>query len=251
MAFFIPIMQPLLQTCVGGPTGRRSTKPEVRNILVATPSSFHDFLDRQKFSYDQVQYFTLIKADRMLNMGFKDDIVKIVRNAKMQSKGLRRTMMFSTTFPDKIQKMAFEFLADDYLFLAMARLGGAFKDVSQKFEQVEQYDKREKLLNIFRESSEGTIRKTFEEPGSHRPPTLLPVGLWSRTIQSCARSRAASCKLRAASYKMQTASRPASFERSCRAVPGGTRQPPAAGPSASRPMVQDYAELRRAAQSLK
>ena len=131
------------------------------NILVATPGRLHDFVDRQKVSYAQVQYLVLDEADRMLDMGFKDDIVKIVRNAEMPGKGLRRTMMFSATFPDEIQKMAFEFLADDYLFLAMARLGGAFKDVSQKFEQVEQYDKREKLLNIIRESSEGAIRKTL------------------------------------------------------------------------------------------
>ena len=48
-------------------------------------------------------------------------------------------MMFSATFPDEIQKMAFEFLSDDYLFLGIGRVGGACKDVAQKFEQVEQY----------------------------------------------------------------------------------------------------------------
>merc|ERR1712037_202402 len=63
-----------------------------------------------------------------------------------------------------IQKMAFEFLSDDYLFLGIGRVGGACKDVAQKFEQVEQYDKREKLLNIIRESQgkhNGTIKKTL------------------------------------------------------------------------------------------
>jgi len=72
--------------------------------------------------------------------------------------------MFSATFPDEIQKMAFEFLSDDYLFLGIGRVGGACKDVAQKFEQVEQYDKREKLLNIIRESqgkNNGAIKKTL------------------------------------------------------------------------------------------
>ena len=106
----------------------------------------------------------LDEADRMLDMGFKDDIVKMVRNPNMPGKGSRRTMMFSATFPDEIQKMAFEFLSDDYLFLGIGRVGGACKDVAQKFEQVEQYDKREKLLNIIRESqgkNNGAIKKTL------------------------------------------------------------------------------------------
>ena len=87
-------------------------------------------MDRQKVSYDQVQYFSLDEADRMLDVELKENIVKIVRNAEMPGKGLRRMMMFSTTFPDKNQKMTFEFLANDYLFLVMDRRGGITKDVS-------------------------------------------------------------------------------------------------------------------------
>jgi len=134
------------------------------NILVATPGRLKDFVERGKISYSQVQYLVLDEADRMLDMGFKDDIVKMVRNPDMPGKSSRRTMMFSATFPDEIQKMAFEFLADDYLFLRIGRVGGACKDVEQRFEQVAQYDKREKLLNIIRESRErnnGTTCKTL------------------------------------------------------------------------------------------
>jgi probable ATP-dependent RNA helicase DDX4 len=134
------------------------------NILVATPGRLHDYVERGRVSYSPVQYLVLDEADRMLDMGFKDDIIKMVRNPAMPGKGSRRTMMFSATFPDEIQKMAFEFLADDYLFLGVGRVGGACKDVEQKFEQVEQYDKREKLLNIIRESksnNNGNTRKTL------------------------------------------------------------------------------------------
>merc|ERR1712203_174024 len=137
------------------------------NILVATPGRLHDFVERGKVSYSQLQFLVLDEADRMLDMGFKDDIVKMVRNPNMPGKGSRRTMMFSATFPDEIQKMAFEFLSDDYLFLGIGRVGGACKDVAQKFEQVEQYDKREKLLNIIRESQGRTTGP------SRRPWCLL------------------------------------------------------------------------------
>ena len=109
------------------------------NILVATPGRLHDYVERGKVSYCELQFLVLDEADRMLDMGFKDEIVKMVRNPNMPGKGSRRTMMFSATFPDEIQKMAFEFLSDDYLFLGIGRVGGACKDVAQKFEQVEQY----------------------------------------------------------------------------------------------------------------
>ena len=134
------------------------------NILVATPGRLTDFVARGRISYSQVQYLVLDEADRMLDMGFKDDIVKMVRNPEMPGKNSRRTMMFSATFPDEIQKMAFEFLADDYLFLRIGRVGGACKDVKQRLEQVAQYDKRKKLLHIIRESRErnsGEIVKTL------------------------------------------------------------------------------------------
>lgn len=134
------------------------------NILVATPGRLTDFVERGRISYSQVQYLVLDEADRMLDMGFKDDIVKMVRNPEMPGKNSRRTMMFSATFPDEIQKMAFEFLADDYLFLRIGRVGGACKDVKQRLEQVAQYDKRTKLYDIIRESRErnnGPFYKTL------------------------------------------------------------------------------------------
>merc|ERR1711867_35463 len=83
------------------------------------------------------------------------DIVKMVRNPKMSGKNSRRTMMFPATSPDDTQKMALEFLADDYLFLRIGRVGRACKDVKLRLEQVAQYDKRGKLLHIIRESQEG------------------------------------------------------------------------------------------------
>ena len=77
------------------------------NILVATPSRLHDYAERGRASFSQVQYLVLDEADRMLDMGFKDDIIKMARNPAMPGKGSRRTMMFSATFPDKIKKSNF------------------------------------------------------------------------------------------------------------------------------------------------
>lgn len=133
------------------------------NILVATPGRLNDFVERGKVSYSRLQFLVLDEADRMLDMGFKEDIGRMVRNTDMPSKGTRQTLMFSATYPDEIQKMAFEFMSN-YLFLAVGVVGGACSDVSQTFLQVPMYEKREKLLDLVRESatqSKGLPSKTL------------------------------------------------------------------------------------------
>ena len=133
------------------------------NILVATPGRLNDFVERGRISYSKLQFLVLDEADRMLDMGFKEDIGKMVRNTDMPSKGIRQTLMFSATYPDEIQKMAFEFMSN-YLFLAVGVVGGACSDVSQTFLQVPMYEKREKLLDLVRESanqSQGLPTKTL------------------------------------------------------------------------------------------
>jgi len=122
------------------------------NILVATPGRLNDFVERGKISYNKLQFLVLDEADRMLDMGFKEDIGRMVRNTDMPGKGIRQTLMFSATYPDEIQKMAFEFMSK-YLFLAVGVVGGACSDVSQTFLQVPMYEKREKLLDLVRDSA--------------------------------------------------------------------------------------------------
>merc|ERR1719228_1983490 len=132
-------------------------------VDMATPGRLNDFVERGKISYAKLQFLVLDEADRMLDMGFKEDISKMVRNTDMPGKGTRQTLMFSATYPDEIQKMAFEFMSN-YLFLAVGVVGGACSDVSQTFLQVPMYEKREKLLELVRDSasqSNGLPSKTL------------------------------------------------------------------------------------------
>ena len=70
------------------------------NILVATPGRLNDFVERGRISYSRLQFLVLDEADRRLDMGFKEDIGKMVRNTDMPSKGTRQTLMFSATYPE-------------------------------------------------------------------------------------------------------------------------------------------------------
>jgi superfamily II DNA/RNA helicase len=71
------------------------------DIIVATPGRLLTLLDMHPVDLSGVQYFILDEADRMLDMGFYDDIMKIVK--KLPEK--RQSIMFSATMPPKIQEL--------------------------------------------------------------------------------------------------------------------------------------------------
>lgn len=77
-------------------------------IIVATPGRLMDHMERQSISLDQVQIVVLDEADEMLNMGFIEDIQKIVSATPKE----RQTMLFSATMPAPIRALADEFLIE-------------------------------------------------------------------------------------------------------------------------------------------
>ncbi|MFT4567545.1 MAG: superfamily II DNA/RNA helicase [Saprospiraceae bacterium] len=76
------------------------------NIIVATPGKLISHLNMGYVKFEKVNHFILDEADRMLDMGFFDDIMKI---ASYIPKG-RQTLLFSATMPPKIRKLAKEIL---------------------------------------------------------------------------------------------------------------------------------------------
>ncbi|XP_065903723.1 ATP-dependent RNA helicase DDX4-like [Dysidea avara] len=126
------------------------------HILVATPGRLVDFLNRKKVILDNLKYFILDEADRMLDMGFGPEIKKVVTNYTMPSKENRQTLMFSATFPEEVQQIASEYL-NDYVFLTVGRVGSTTSDIEQHVMQLQEYDKREKLCEILNQSSSDRI----------------------------------------------------------------------------------------------
>lgn len=106
---------------------------------------------------DNVKFFILDEADRMLDMGFGPEMKKIVNSYTLPSKENRQTLMFSATFPEEIQQLASEFL-NDYIFLTVGRVGSTTSDIEQHVMQISEYDKREKLCEILNKSSELSSR---------------------------------------------------------------------------------------------
>ena len=73
------------------------------DIIVATPGRLISHLNTGKINFERLKHLVLDEADRMLDMGFHDDIMRIV--SYLPKKG-RETLMFSATMPPKIKKMA-------------------------------------------------------------------------------------------------------------------------------------------------
>ncbi|XP_044135121.1 probable ATP-dependent RNA helicase DDX4 [Bufo gargarizans] len=118
------------------------------NILCATPGRLLDVINKEKIGLSQVKYLVLYEADRMLDMGFMEDVRKLLSSQGMPKREERQTLMFSATFPTPIQNPAREILKPDYLFVVVGQVGGACSDVEQQIIEVEEYGKRAKLLEL-------------------------------------------------------------------------------------------------------
>src|SRR5690554_3776337 len=72
------------------------------DVVVATPGRLLSHINLYNIDFSGVKYFILDEADRMLDMGFFDDIMKIKKLLPKE----RQTIMFSATMPPKIQQLA-------------------------------------------------------------------------------------------------------------------------------------------------
>jgi len=97
-------LRPSVALAIGGV----KIKPQMRaltpgvEVLVATPGRLFDLMENRAVTLDQVEYFVLDEADRMLDMGFIHDIRRIA--ATLPAK--RQTLFFSATMPKEIAELA-------------------------------------------------------------------------------------------------------------------------------------------------
>ncbi|OSZ65594.1 ATP-dependent RNA helicase DbpA [Hydrogenophaga sp. IBVHS2] len=95
--------------CGGVPLrGQLATLEHGAHVVVGTPGRVLDHLQRQSLALDGLRTLVLDEADRMLDMGFADDIAAVVRACPAQ----RQTLLFSATYPDDIAKLSARILRD-------------------------------------------------------------------------------------------------------------------------------------------
>jgi superfamily II DNA/RNA helicase len=87
---------------------QKSALTKGAEIIVATPGKLISHLNLGYVNFDHLEHLILDEADRMLDMGFHDDIQKIINHLPKK----RQTLMFSATMPPKIRELAKKILKD-------------------------------------------------------------------------------------------------------------------------------------------
>ena len=98
----------------GTPVGSQAKKLRGAHIVVATPGRLQDLVDRRLISLDGIRILVLDEADRMLDMGFRPQVEKIVRRVPKD----RQTMLFSATLDGEVGDLAQAYTDDPSRFEA-------------------------------------------------------------------------------------------------------------------------------------
>jgi len=135
---------------IGGvPMGRqvRAIMPGVE-VLVATPGRLLDLVQSNGLKLNQVEFLVLDEADRMLDMGFINDIRKIV--SKLPAK--RQTLFFSATMPKDIAELADAMLRDPAR-VAVTPVASTVDRITQRVIQVDHSAKPALLAQLLKEET--------------------------------------------------------------------------------------------------
>ncbi|EJD08529.1 P-loop containing nucleoside triphosphate hydrolase protein [Fomitiporia mediterranea MF3/22] len=135
--------------CIGGisMSEQSHTLNKGLHIVVATPGRLIDMLEKRRFSLDSCKFLCMDEADRMIDLGFEDDVRTVMSFFKSQ----RQTLLFSATMPRKIQDFAQQSLIQPVL-VNVGRAGAANLDVLQVVEYVKQEAKMVYLLECLQKT---------------------------------------------------------------------------------------------------
>ena len=149
--------------------------------LVATPGRLNDFIQEGSVDLSKVSFFCLDEADRMLDMGFVQEVKKIAAACANPAK---LTAMFSATWPTEVQNIASEFLKPDFVRVNVGAERGADegpeanKRIDQSVIVTEERSRDGRLLEILKQ------RYQAGTSASYATARLIVFGLYKK---ECAR----------------------------------------------------------------
>ena len=120
------------------------------HVVVGTPGRILDHLERGSLSLHAVKTLVLDEADRMLDMGFMEDIAKVVKQCAKD----RQTLLFSATYPEGIAKLASQFMRNPQTVTVQAQHSAT--KIRQVFVQVKEGERLNavsQVLSHFRPES--------------------------------------------------------------------------------------------------
>jgi ATP-dependent RNA helicase RhlE len=147
-------------------------------IIVATPGRLCDHLDRGNIWLDYIQMVVLDEADRMLDMGFSDQLARIVQDLPKS----RQTLVFSATIPPPVKRLAQKILHDPKE-VAIGKSNVAAKTVEQKIIWMNEASKDRELRRLLKEETGSIIVFTRSKDGAGRLwRALHSRGIYDATV---------------------------------------------------------------------
>ena len=135
-------------TVYGGvPIHAQAKRARNAHVVVATPGRLNDLLERKAITLDAVRILVLDEADRMLDMGFKPQVDRIVRRLPSS----RQTMFFSATLDASVGELARAYTSDPVRCEAAPIVIEASEEVEHRFVSVNAEDKVSTLAELLRE----------------------------------------------------------------------------------------------------
>lgn len=119
-------------------------KRRLCQIVVGTPGRLKDLLNRGYLNLREVKYFVLDEADRMLEMGFIEDIEEIINALPKE----RQTLLFSATIPKEILRIAEKYLKPDHQMIKIKADEPNLNLIDQKIFKTKMSKRFDKLINI-------------------------------------------------------------------------------------------------------
>ncbi|GAA5824426.1 hypothetical protein JCM5353_005033 [Sporobolomyces roseus] len=134
--------------CAYGGVSRTTQMMEIQSgvdILIATPGRLLDFLSAREVTLKRCTYFVLDEADRMVHLGFENEVRQIISMIRPD----RQTLMFSATFERAVRDIAQEFYRDAVTVHIGLDVLNACSNIEQRVEITNNYThKLERLVEI-------------------------------------------------------------------------------------------------------
>ncbi len=140
----------------GAPIASQSKRARGAHVLIATPGRLQDLVERRLVSLDRVRILILDEADRMLDMGFKPQVDKLVRRLPRE----RQTMLFSATLDGEVGELARSYTSNPSRFAA------------QPPDDVEQGEVAHSFVSV---TADGKVDRLVEELEAERGLALVFV----------------------------------------------------------------------------
>ena len=128
----------------GAPVSAQAKRLKGAQLVVATPGRLQDLVDRKMLSLDGIRILVLDEADRMLDMGFRPQVERILRRLPRE----RQTMLFSATLDGEVGELARAYTNDPSRFETQREIENADGVIEHEFVPVTPEGKIDTLVEL-------------------------------------------------------------------------------------------------------